>query len=359
MKNGSADNKAAYLRLYEHYKEAIVAGVYICGDRLPSKRGAAADAGVSVITAEHAYALLCEEGYIEPRERSGYFVVYKRADFPAFASTAAEKMPRTVPSAAGGTEFPASLLARKMRKVLSEQGERLLIKSPNRGLPELCTALSRYLARSIGVQATPEQIVIGSGAEYLYSMIVQLLGKGRIFAIEDPSYEMIGRVYEANGVSFEKLRLGRDGIRTEELERSRATVLHVTPFNSFPSGVSADASKRREYLAWAEKRNAFLIEDNYDSELTVSSKFDDTLFSASGQERVIYLNTFSRTIAPSLRVGYMLLPPSLLRDFEKKLGFYSCPVPVFEQYLLAELIQSGDFERHINRVRRRKRRQTD
>jgi len=134
-------------------------------------------------------------------------------------------------------------------------------------------------------------------------------------------------------------------------------VLHVTPFHSFPSHVTADVSKRNEYLAWARERGGYIIEDNYDSELTLSKKHEDTLFSMSGGERVIYLNTFSQTIAPSFRVGYLILPPTLLSVFESRLGFYSCTVSVFEQYVLAELIRGGDFERHVHRVRRKRRKQ--
>ncbi|MBQ5755449.1 MAG: PLP-dependent aminotransferase family protein, partial [Oscillospiraceae bacterium] len=143
--------------------------------------------------------------------------------------------------------------------------------------------------------------------------------------------------------------------KSSELERTEATVLHITPFNSFPSGITAGVSKRHEYLRWAEKKCGYIIEDNYAAELTVSKKNEDTVFSLSPQNSVIYLNTFSETIAPSMRIGYMVLPEILARSFEEKLGFYSCTVPVFEQYVLAELINSGDFERHINRVRRAKR----
>ena len=132
-------------------------------------------------------------------------------------------------------------------------------------------------------------------------------------------------------------------------------MLHITPFNSFPSGITASVSKRREYLRWADQRQAFIIEDNYDSELTVSRKNEDTVFSMAENGQVIYLNTFSRTVAPAIRVGYMVLPERLLGEFEKKLGFYSCTVPVFEQYVLTELLNGGDFERHINRVRRARR----
>ena len=132
-------------------------------------------------------------------------------------------------------------------------------------------------------------------------------------------------------------------------------MLHVTPFHSYPSGITIGISQKREYLYWAAQRDSVIVEDNYDSELTVSSKPEDSLFSLTKEGSVIYMNTFSKTIAPSVRIGYMVLPEKLVDAFEEKLGFYSCPVPLFEQYVLAELLKSGDYERHINRVRRKRR----
>ncbi len=341
----------AYLQLYEQLRRAITDGAFPYGGKLPSKRLLAEEAGVSVITVEHTYAILADEGYIEPRRRSGCYVIYRRGDF-----LSAEAPAPTLPQIGGHApknEFPFSVLAKTMRRVLSEQGERILVKSPNHGCAELRSAIAAYLARSNGIRVGAEQVIIGSGAEYLYSLIVQLLG-GRTFAIESPCYDKIRRVYQANGVSYEPLKLGADGIKTAELERTAATVLHVTPFNSYPSGVTASATKRQQYLDWAAERNGCIIEDNFDSELTVSSKNEDPLFS-HGASNVLYLNTFSQTIAPSIRVGYLLLPEGMLAEFEQKLGFYSCTVPVYEQYVLAELLNSGDFERHINRVRRARR----
>ena len=345
----------AYMQLYYQLREDITSGVYAYGAKLPSKRLLSEEAGVSVITTEHAYSILCDEGYVESREKSGYFVIYKRTDFVTSAfSPISVSRPRQ-PAHLEKSGFPFSVLSKTMRKVLADYSENILVKSPNCGCSELRSAISLYLARSNGMSIRPEQIIIGAGTEYLYSLIVQLLGKDSSFAIEDPSYEKIRKVYLANGATVEPLKMGRDGILTEELERTKADFLHVTPFNSYPSGITADASKRSEYLRWADKRNGYIIEDNFDSELTVSKKNEDTLFSISKSENVIYLNTFSRTIAPSFRVGYMILPQKLLSKFENELGFYSCTVPVFEQYVLAELINSGDFERHINRVRRMRR----
>lgn len=346
-------SKSAYLQLYLQLREDIVNNVYKFGIKLPSKRLLAEETGVSVITVEHAYAILCDEGYVEARQRSGFYVIYRENDFVSIGEKANET--QAIAYHNSKQDFPFSVLAKTMRKVLSDYGERILVKAPNHGCSELRQAIANYLARSNGIQVEPGQIIIGSGAEYLYTLIVQLLGKERVFGLEDPSYDKIRRVYSALGVECDMLKLGSDGIKTSELERTDATVLHITPFNSFPSNVTADASKRNEYIRWAKKRDGYIVEDNYDSELTVSRKNEDTVFSLDPNERVIYLNTFSRTVAPSMRVGYLILPKELTNIFTEKLGFYSCTVPVFEQYVLAELINSGDFERHINRVRRNRR----
>ncbi len=343
--------ESAYIKLYLRLRDEIAAGVYPYGSRLPAKRVMAEEAGVSVITVAHAYGILADEGYIEPRERSGCYVIYREGDFARGAEPAAELPPVNAHTAGG--EFPFSVMAKTMRRVLTEYGERILVKSPNHGCPELRRAIAAYLARRGGMRVRSEQIIIGSGAEYLYSLIAQLLSP-RCFALENPSYDKIRRVYDACGVKTEMLKMGRDGIKSGELERSLATVLHITPFHSYPTGVTATVSKRKEYVAWAAARRGYIVEDNFDSELTVSTKAEDTVYSM-GQDRVLYLNTFSSTVAPSIRVGYLVLPEGLMDRFEKKLGFYSCTVPVFEQYVLAELIEGGDFERHIHRVRRKRR----
>lgn len=348
-------SKSAYMQLYELLRNDIVQGVYTYGSKLPSKRLMSEETGISVITVEHSYSILCDEGYVEARQRSGYFVIYRESDFISHNEVVTEKKQKAHHNNLSDSTFPHSVLAKTMRKVLIDYGDSILIKSPNQGCAELREAVCAYLARSNNMHIKSEQIIIGSGAEYLYSLIVQMFSNNKTFAIENPSYEKIQKVYTSNGVFCELLNLGANGIKTSELKKSTASVLHITPFNSFPSGITANASKRAEYVRWAEERNGYIIEDNYESELTVSKKNEDTVFSLSENGNVIYLNTFSKTIAPSIRVGYMVLPENLLDLFKEKLGFYSCTVPVFEQYVLAELLNSGNFERHINRVRRSRR----
>ena len=191
----------------------------------------------------------------------------------------------------------------------------------------------------------------------MYGLIIELLGRERTYAIESPSYQKIEQVYRAADTRCERLPLSDDGIDSSALSASDADVLHTTPYRSFPSGITATATKRHEYVDWAAaKEGRFIIEDDFESEFSVSSKPVDTLFALSDKGNVIYLNTFSKTVSPSLRIAYMVLPEALLPAFEERLGFRSCTVPTFEQLVLAELISGGDFERHINRTRRAMRR---
>ena len=343
--------KPAYIEIYEKLREDIAEGAYAYGERLPSKRTAAAEFGVSVITAEHAYRLLEEEGYIRSRERSGFFVCYDEKDAFAFPEPSAER--KSVSGQESGERFPFSVYARAVRKILSDRGEEVLVKSPGAGRDELRLALARYLARSRGVRVSPEDVVVGSGAEYLYNLIVALLGRGLVYGIESPSYHRIEQVYAACGVKIERLTLGPGGIRSDALDASEADVLHITPYRSFPSGITATAAKKREYLAFAERRGGWIVEDDFESEITPSTKPEETLFSIDGGRRVIYLNTFSRTVAPAVRIGYLVLPEPLRKAFEDKLGSWSCTVPTLDQLVLAELLDSGNFERSLNRMRRR------
>lgn len=367
-------NTPAYLQLYKQVRDDIIDEIYPYNSKLPSKRLVAEEVGVSTITVEHAYSLLCEEGYVEAKERSGYFVAFRKTD--GFVGTSGnddtQKLANsqytpgsntlvTAPLPSGNpytkSDFSYSLLSKTMRKIMNDYGEALLERPLNTGCLELREAIRQYLARSRGIHADAEQIIIGSGAEYLYRMIVELLGRDHIYAIEAPSYNKIEQVYRACNATLEMLPLGNDGIKTTALQRTNADILHITPYRSFPSGVTASASKRHEYLRWAGLDHRYIVEDDFESEFSISKKPEDTLFSHTQRDNVIYMNTFSKTISPALRVGYMVLPKHLVPVYAEKLGFYSCTVPTFEQFVLAELISNGDFERHINRVRRNKRKE--
>lgn len=347
----------AYLQLYMCLRADIVNGIYPLGSKLPSKRVLSSDTGVSSITVEHAYALLCDEGYIESRQRSGYFVIFRSDD--GFAASAPKEFTLSVHNSGEHTAiaFPFSVLAKTMRSVLSDMGESILERSPGSGCLALRNAIRLYLAQNRGIIADTRQIIIGSGSEQLYSQLIKLLGKNAVYAIETPAYHMIEQVYTQAEVAIQKLPLGAEGIDTDALKDCRADVLHISPYRSFPSGVTATASKRHEYLRWAEKDGRVIIEDDFESEFSVSTKPEETLFSHTSLNNVIYMNTFSKTISPSFRVAYMVLPTVLADKYEQQLSAYACTVPTYIQYVLAELIGKGDFQRHINRVRRAKRKE--
>jgi len=349
-------DRPIYLQLYKQIREDIIAENYPYNTKLPSKRSLAEELGISTVTVEHAYALLCDEGYVESRERSGFIVIFRQTD--GFASSndlhpilSSHSTTHTYP------DFPLSVLSKTMRKVLTERNNVLLEKSPNCGCVELRHAICHYLARNRGIHVDIGQIVIGSGSEYLYGLIIELLGRNHIYAIESPSYKKIEQVYKATEINYDSLPLTTSGIDSKALANTKADVLHTTPYRSYPSGVTASASKRHEYIRWSKQGNRYIIEDDYESEFSVSTKPTETLFALSDYDNVIYLNTFSKTISPSFRIGYMVLPKHLVKTFDKKLGFYSCTVPTFMQYVLTELIENGDFERHINRTRRKKRKE--
>ena len=349
--------RPAYLQIYKQIKDDIINGNYPYNTKLPSKRLLADETETSTVTVEHAYALLCDEGYVESRERSGFFVIFRNSDGFALPSETEVRHSEASYGHNSSPEFPFSVLAKTMRSVISDLGEAILEKSQNKGCYDLRLAIKHYLSRNRGINVDVEQIVIGSGAEYLYGLIIKLLGRSRTYGIEYPSYKKIEQVYLSYEVSYDALRLSADGIDSLALANTSASVLHTTPYRSYPTGVSASANKRHEYIRWSDVGERYIIEDDFESEFSVSTKPEDTLFALSHRDNVIYLNTFSKTISSSLRVGYMVLPRGLVEEFDRRLGFYSCTVPTFEQYVIARLLQNGDFERHINKVRRNKRRE--
>ncbi len=344
-------SEPAYIQIYHEMRNRIISGAFIKGSKLPSKRELAGDCLVSVVTVEHAYRLLCDEGYCEMRQRSGCYVKYSSDNFFTVSKTNKHYSQDDSSIVENKYNIPFSPVSTMLRKVILDYGNRILMKSPNNGSPYLRDAICHYLSRCRNITVSSEQIIIGSGAEYLYGICIQMLGREKTIALESPSYEKIRAVYTANGAVCDMLEMDSEGICIKELHRTNAQILHVTPFNSFPSGITASAQRRKSYLEWARRRNAVIIEDDYDSEFTLNGNAPQTLFTQTGNDNVIYINTFSKTIAPSLRVGYMVMPEKLLPLYKKTVGFYSCTVPMLEQYFLAEWINSGEFERTINRVR--------
>ena len=344
-----------YLEVYESVKEDIIKGRYPVGTKLPSKRVMAEAKGMSLVTIEHAYELLAEEGYIFTKEKSGYFVSFDDSEiYTGIKKRRLEALVR-VPMAHTSDNAPGfsySIYAKTVRKVLSEYGDYIMNKSAKNGTEELRSAIADYLLRSRRLEVSPDQIIIGAGAEYLYGLIVQTFGQDTVYGVESPSYQKIAKVYTSGGGNVKMLKLGKDGIESEELWNNKIKLLHITPYRSFPSGVTASAGKKREYLKWSRMNDTYIVEDDFESEFTPSRKPEETIFSLDNEGRVIYVNTFTKTIGSFSRCAYMVLPLNLLTLFTEKTGFYECPVPTLDQLVIANLLDGGDFERHINRVRR-------
>ena len=349
------EGQPKYYQLYTAIREDILRGELRPGQKLPSRRALAEHLHVSVVTVSGAYEQLVDEGYLAAKPRSGYYVsAISSLPQQTRQQTRLHLLPAdpAAPQEQDGYGFRYSALTKLMREVIADCGTKLLEKPPHYGCAELRNAIADYLLRYRGMLAQPDCIVVGSGAEYLYGLIVQLLGRERIYGLEDPGYEKVRQVYAANGAVCELLPMSDDGIDAGALAHARASVLHITPFHSFPTGITTSAAKRSEYLAWAAARGAILVEDDFDSEFSENKKPLQTLYSMDRRGCVIYVNTFSHSLAPSMRMGYMVLPESLMALYREKLGFYSCSVPLFDQYVLARFISQGYFERHLNRLRR-------
>lgn len=344
-----------YMEIYKTVKQRIINSEYKTGSKLPSKRVMADMFGCSTVTVETAYRCLSDEGYIISKERCGYIVSAHAGDLLIANKSGGMSIKHLdeKSEALPETDFEYSVWFRTVRKVITDYGERLFVKSPNMGCAVLRNAISDYLLRYRGMYAQPERILISSGSERLYEIAVRILGTDKIYGIEDPSYPQIEAVYTGVGIKVKKLKMGKKGIMTKCINNSDFNVLHVTPFRSYPSGVTADINKRMEYLNWSSANHGYIIEDDFNSEFFIPGNPIDSLYSLDKTDSVIYLNTFSKSLSASVRIGYMIIPHQFMDRYYEKLSMYSCSVPVLDQYILAEFITSGSFERHLNRMRRK------
>lgn len=372
--------------LYRKIRADILEGRLKTGEKIPSKRTFSRNLGVSTVTAENVYAQLAAEGYLISRPRSGHYVApiggtllfpRLRADpkaanlkssgdgeLPGRRSNDTEddkseenqKTPE-INLADGRPEpetFPFGTWARIVREVLQEKRRELLTRAPGSGVAVLREEIARYLLQYQGLEATPDQIIIGAGTEYLYSLLIRLLGGDKVYAVETPGYPKTARIYETNRVAVKYIPMDRSGISMQALSKSGADVVHISPSHQFPTGITMPVGRRAELLEWAETsetEDRYIIEDDYDSEFRLAGRPIPLLMSMDRGGKVIYLNTFTKSLASTIRISYMVLPLSLLKRYREKLGFYSCTVSNFEQYTLAEFIRRGYFEKHINRMR--------
>ena len=341
-----------YEALYRCIREDILSGRLSENQKLPSKRTLCANLQVSKITVETAYNQLLSEGYIRSEEKVGYFVEEIARLAPQITPPVTAPAPKEALidlTANGPVRFPFSVWSKLQREVLLDLGEHLLAPLPNQGLPELRQAIAEHLGQFRGMRADPENILVGAGTDFLYNLLIQLLGREKCYAVEEPGYGNIRKIYAAAGASCVSAPLDGLGV----LPDGQGEVLHISPAHHFPTGLVTPLSRRQELLAWAkEKPGRYIIEDDYDSEFRFDAHPMPTLQSMDGGERVIYMNTFSKTLAPSIRISYMVLPGKLMAEFCQRLGFYSCTVDSFQQHTLARFLERGYFEKHLNRMRK-------
>lgn len=348
-----------YEYLYQCIRQDILSGALAAGERLPSKRALAEHLRLSVITVEGAYQQLEAEGYVYTLPRRGFFVspVERTVSAPAAAPPAAEPEERhwrldLKRNRVDVSRFPVATWAKLTRRVLSEDGEALLRPVPHQGLPALRRAIADDLRHFRGMAVDPAQILVGAGAEYLYLLLAQLLGRDTVFAVEDPGYPKIRQVYGSLGIPCRPVPLDSQGMDLTALTASGAAVAHLSPAHHYPTGLVTPIGRRQALLRWAETSGGYIIEDDYDSELRFTGRPIPTLQSIDRGSRVLYMNTFSQTISPSMRLGFLVLPPGLLGEYRRRLDFYTCTVPALEQHVLALFLSEGHYERHLSRMRK-------
>ena len=360
-------NKSLYEFLYEQIRNDILKGHLLKGTKLPSKRKLAEHLSVSIITVQNAYDLLLAEGYIGSEPRRGYFVAeavsasfqvsYPTEAKPAVLSTYDVDL---VGGSGDVTLMAYSVWAKIMRRVITQYGKSLLEAMEFQGVFRLRSAIAAYLTDFRGMKIDPVQIIVGAGTEYLYNLLIQLLGRDAVYGYEDPGYRKIQQIFTVNGVVSRAIPVDAKGMSYTALRESDVSVIHISPAHQFPTGITMPVGRRQALLGWAyEAQDRYILEDDYDSEFRFSGKPIRSLFEIDGNDRVIYLNTFSKTISPSLRISYMVLPKPLMEKFRRTMDFYACTVSSLEQYVLAEYIENGSFERHINRCRKLYRQKRD
>ncbi len=363
--------QSLYEYLYNCIKHDILSFRLAPDEKLPSKRALAKHLDISTITVETAYGQLMAEGYIYSVPKSGFFVSHiasserneALSDTESDLSEAQDNeefFADFVKNSAANETFPFSVWTRLMRETMSDEAKKVMVSSPSVGILELRKAIADYLYRFRGMRVSADRIIIGAGTEYLYSLIIQLLGRGKRYALEDPGYRKIYHIYKANEVDCVHVPLDGNGVNISMLEKSNADVLHISPSHHFPTGIVTPISRRYELLSWASgSADRYIIEDDYDSEFRLLGKPIPPLQSIDVLEKVIYINTFSKSLTPTIRISYMVLPEALMKKYNEKLSFYSCTVANFEQYTLAAFIRKGYFEKHINRMRNFYRTQRD
>ena len=401
-----------YEQIYEHIKKEIREGKLLAGERLPSTRFLAEYLQVSRSTVDYAYSQLLAEGYIESRPYRGYFVcsmeelvgmedlgrsavgsqIHGRDDTeragggqyydirqlgdrkqpgdrydgtvkdgewmePVVSERASTDQPHVrcdfSPYDIDMSGFPFSVWKKITKNILTYANSDLFSRGQAQGDYELRVTISRYLHSSRGVNCSPEQIIVGAGNDYLLMLLEKILGRHVRIAMENPTYLRSYRIFQSFAYDIVTVDMDEYGMRVEPLERKKVQAAYVMPSHQFPTGVVMPIRRRLELLRWAAGApDRYLIEDDYDSEFRFRGKPIPALQASDELGKVIYLGSFSKSIAPAIRVSFMVLPEPLLQVYKRDCAFYSCTVSRIDQSILNEFIRDGYFERHLNKMRK-------
>lgn len=345
------NNGILYMQIYEYFKNEIINGTYKANTKLPSKRNLAKEYKISLNTVDNAYSKLLEEGFIYSKERQGFFVsdvgeLYVLDSKPIHITKEEENIEYDFSYSGVSEEFPYKIFKKISSNIFDNKD--ILEKVDYQGYFPLRTQISEYLDKSRGFKADPSQIVISSGSEYLFQIIFKLIsGK---FGIEDPGYNMLSNIMDTNDINYEFIPVDKNGMDLTKLKKSKSDFCVITPAHQFPTGVIMNMQRRVELLNM--KKIEYVIEDDYDSEFKYSKRPVPALKSIDVNDKVIYIGSFSKSISPSFRVSFMVLPFDLVEKYNKIFKFFICPVSIMVQKMLTAFIETGEFEKHLNRMRK-------
>lgn len=361
-------SNSLYLDLYEKLKKQIIEGQYQSNDRFPSKRQLSEHLSLSNTTIEHAYQLLLDEGFIYSKPRSGYYVSdieslpVRPNPYVTIANEQIDGIDLNVEhnvydysfnlSEIDTEHFPSHLFRKYAKEVFEDHNLDFLQRGNKQGEFELRQQIAHYLFTSRGVTAHPQQIVIGSSTEQLLNMLTDIL-EFSSFIIEKPSYPPIKQVLDKKKFKYLQVPVEKSGIQTKPIFSSNYNVLYITPSHQFPTGHVMNLKKRTQLINWAQHQtNRYIIEDDYDSEFRYFGKPIPALQSLDSQDKIIYISTFSKSIYPSCRIAYIVLPPKILDLYNQYEYSEANTAPVHIQRIIAQFMSSGSFERHLNKMRK-------
>ena len=359
----SKDKMPLYEQLYLKIRGLITEGELVEGEKLPSERGLALNLQISRNTVTLAYEQLYAEGYVEVRPQSGYYVnkidrinSEKKEEFTDIKNESVNPEPEYEydfsPFSLCKESFPYRMWDRLYRKYMRDRGEELFNLGERQGDMKLRVAIAKYLFGYRGLSVKPENMIIGAGTGYLLQLLEHLIDEKSIIAMENPTYMQAYRIFSSLNREVRPINLDENGLKVEELKRSEAKAVYLTPSHQFPTGVVMPIKRRKEILGWAAGEDRYIIEDDHDSEFRYKGLPIPPMKAIDTGNKVVYLGTFSRTIAPAIRIGFMVLPDGLLKVYRKKLAFLACTVPRIDQAVLTEFILGGHYERHINKARK-------